>query len=130
MTEASTGASRAAWGYGLATITDDGTTLDTWYPSPQLGEAPADAAPQSVPAELGALEGSDPLRGVRQVVVRTVIDLDMPPVDVPDAYLRLHLLSHRLVAPHGCDLTGLFGVLLNVVWTNQGPCAVDDFERT
>ena len=63
-------------------------------------------------------------------MLRTEIDLDVPPADVPDAYLRLHLLSHRLVRPHGLDLTGLFGVLVNVVWTSYGPCAVDDFERT
>jgi 2,3,4,5-tetrahydropyridine-2,6-dicarboxylate N-succinyltransferase len=129
MTEPSTGSTRTAWGYGLATVTDHGTTLDTWYPFPQLGAAPPDAAPQSVPVELAALEDTDPQRGVRQVVLRTVVDLDRPPVDVPDAYLRLHLLSHRLLRPHGCDLTGLFGVLVNVVWTNHGPCAVDDFER-
>src|SRR5918912_1515832 len=130
MTEPSTGSSRTAWGYGLATTTDGGTTLDTWYPFPRLGAAPADATPQSVPVDLAALEDADPQRGVRQVVVRTVIDLDRPPTDVPDAYLRLHLLSHRLVRPHGCDLTGLFGVLVNVVWTSYGPCAVEDFERT
>ena len=52
------------------------------------------------------------------------------PVDAPDAYLRLHLLSHRLVRPHGLNLDGIFGVLPNVVWTNAGPCAVEDFERT
>src|SRR6187549_1322956 len=129
MTEASTGTSRTAWGYGLATVTDDGTTLDTWYPFPRLGTAPGDPAPQSVPVELAALENTDPQRGVRQVVVRTEIDLDRPPSGVPDAYLRLHLLSYRLLRPHGCDLTGLFGVLTNVVWTNHGPCAVQDFER-
>jgi 2,3,4,5-tetrahydropyridine-2,6-dicarboxylate N-succinyltransferase len=129
MTEPSTGSSRTAWGYGLATITEDGRHLDTWYPEPRLGEVPANASPQHVPAELSALEGADPLRGVRLVVVRTEIDLDLPPRDVPDAYLRLHLLSHRLVRPHGVDLDGLFGVLANVVWTNHGPCAVDDFER-
>jgi 2,3,4,5-tetrahydropyridine-2,6-dicarboxylate N-succinyltransferase len=135
MTDASTeatgtGVPRTGWGYGLATITDDGTTLDTWYPDPQLGTAPSGASPQSVPAELASLEGVDPQRGVRQVVVRTEIDLDSPPADTSDAFLRLHLLSHRLVRPHGLDLTGVFGVLANVVWTSYGPCAVDGFERT
>src|SRR5918911_967823 len=62
--------------------------------------------------------------------IRTVIDLDVPPSDPSDAYLRLHLLSHRLIRPHGCNLTGVFGVLANVVWTDRGPCAVEDFERT
>ncbi len=122
--------SRAAWGHGLATLTEDGRTLDTWYPHPQLGEPPAEAGPHAVPAELAALEGSDPQRGVRLTVVRTVVDLDAPPADASDAYLRLHLLSHRLVQPHGCNLTGVFGVLANVVWTDRGPCAVEDFERT
>src|SRR3954469_2083890 len=132
-TPAGTGADgtsgRAAWGYGLATTSDEGVTLDTWYPDPQLGEPPADATRHAVPAGLAALEGSDPDRGVRTSVVRTVVDLDARPAGVPDAYLRLHLLSHRLVAPHGVDLTGLFGVLVNVAWTNYGPCPVEGFER-
>ena len=67
---------------------------------------------------------------MRRDVVRTVIDLDHPPVDVPDAYLRLHLLSHRLVRPHEVNLDGIFGVLPNVVWTSAGPCAVEGFELT
>jgi 2,3,4,5-tetrahydropyridine-2-carboxylate N-succinyltransferase len=67
---------------------------------------------------------------VHTVVVRTEIDLDVPPADAADAYLRLHLLSHRLVPPHGQNLDGLFGVLANVVWTDRGPCAVDGFETT
>ena len=119
-----------AWGYGLATVTMDGVVLDTWYPAPSLGDAPRDSGPHAVPPDLASLETSDPHRQVRQTVVRTIVDLDQPPTDVPDAYLRLHLLSHRLVAPHGLNLDGLFGVLVNVVWTNHGPCAVDDFEQT
>jgi 2,3,4,5-tetrahydropyridine-2-carboxylate N-succinyltransferase len=123
-------AARTAWGLGLATVTDDGETLDTWYPHPGLGTAPWQAGPHRIPADLSALEGTDPRRGVKQTVVRTVIDLDAPPADPADAYLRLHLLSHRLVRPHGVNLTGIFGVLVNVVWTSQGPCAVDNFEAT
>jgi 2,3,4,5-tetrahydropyridine-2,6-dicarboxylate N-succinyltransferase len=122
--------SRQAWGYGLATITDAGEVLDTWYPHPHVGTAPDRPGPYGVPADLASLEQTDPHRRVRQSVVRTVIDLDVPPADVPDAYLRLHLLSHRLVHPHGVDLTGLFGVLPNVVWTNHGPCPVADFETS
>ena len=79
--------------------------------------APVDDAP--APAELAALAGKDDRRGVRLDVVRTEIDLDTAPQDVPDAYLRLHLLSHRLVRPHGLDVSGIFGVLTNVVWTNH-----------
>jgi len=119
-----------AWAYGLATVTEAGAVLDTWYPAPALGRAPADAGPHGIPVPLATLEGMDPNRRVRQQVVRTVIDLDAAPADVPDAYLRLHLLSHRLVRPHGLDLTGIFSVLGNVAWTNHGPCAVEDFEDT
>ncbi|MFN8075967.1 MAG: 2,3,4,5-tetrahydropyridine-2,6-dicarboxylate N-succinyltransferase [Kineosporiaceae bacterium] len=127
---AQAGAARTAWGYGLATVTDAGAVLDTWYPAPALGPSPADAGPHAVPAELASLATVDPARGVRQEVVRTEIDLDAAPVDVPDAYLRLHLLSARLAVPHSVNLTGLFGVLPNVVWTDAGPCAVEGFEET
>ncbi len=118
---------RSAWGFGLATTTDDGTVLDTWYPQPALGARPADAA---VPEELQALVGADELRRVRQVVVDVEVDLDAAPADPSDAYLRLHLLSHCLTPPNSINLDGLFGVLTNVVWTTQGPCAVEDFELT
>ncbi len=116
---------RAAWGWGLATTTDDGTTLDVWYPAPALGPATDGAAP----ADLVAGERTSTGRRVRTHVVRTVIDLDAPPADTADAYLRLHLLSHRLVAPHGLDVTGIFAVLPTVVWTSHGPCAVEGFEE-
>jgi 2,3,4,5-tetrahydropyridine-2,6-dicarboxylate N-succinyltransferase len=117
-------AARPAFGHGLASIGPDGTVLDTYYPAPSLG------APAGEPAaELAALAGTDEARGVRTELVRTVIDLDAPPADAADVYLRLHLLSHRLVRPREVDLTGLFGLLANVVWTNHGPCPVDGFER-
>jgi 2,3,4,5-tetrahydropyridine-2,6-dicarboxylate N-succinyltransferase len=122
--------SRSGWAYGLATVTGSGAVLDTWFPAPALGDPGPDAGPHAVPADLAALEVTDPHRRVRQSVVRTVIDLDVPPADVSDAYLRLHLLSHRLVAPHGLNLTAIFRVLPNVVWTNHGPCPVEDFEST
>ncbi|QAY70329.1 2,3,4,5-tetrahydropyridine-2,6-dicarboxylate N-succinyltransferase [Xylanimonas protaetiae] len=124
---------RAAWGHGLATVTlpeilgtDAAATLDTWYPAPALGE-PAEGA---APASLAALVGRDEARGVETVLVRTVVDLDAPIADTADAYLRLHLLSHRLVAPNTVNLDGIFGALANVVWTDAGPCAVDGFEET
>lgn len=121
---------RSAWGLGLATTTPDGQVLDVWYPSPQLGPAPENAGPYDVPADLAALAQTDPARDVQRRVVRTVIDLDAAPADPEDAYLRLHLLSHRLVRPHGLSLEGMFGVLSTVVWTSVGPCAVDGFEAT
>ncbi len=128
-------ASRTAWGYGLATTTNatidgDGTVLDTWYPDPALGAAPPTASPDHAMTALTGTRGSAGDRGVRNEVVLTEIDLDKPPASVPDAYLRLHLLSHRLIKPHGCNLDGIFAILPNVVWTNLGPCAVEDFERT
>jgi 2,3,4,5-tetrahydropyridine-2-carboxylate N-succinyltransferase len=119
-----TSTTRSAWGVGLATLTDDGQVLDTWYPAPVLG------GPSSAPEGLEKLAGHDEARRVRREVVERSIDLDAAPADACDAYLRLHLLSHRLIAPHGCDLTGLFGLLTNVVWTTAGPCAVEGFEAT
>jgi len=118
---------RTAWGHGLATVTDDGTTLDVWYPAPALGTPPDDATPS---AELVAGTGTDSARRVRIELVTTVVALDTPPTGTADAYLRLHLLSHRLVAPNTIDLDGLFAVLPTVVWTSAGPCAPDDFEAT
>ena len=117
---------RMAYGFGLATTAEDGTILDTWYPEPMLGEAPV---AESAPADLLACERTDALRGVHLGVVLTGIDCDAPPSNVPDAYLRLHLLSHRLVLPHGINLAGIFGVLPNVAWTSQGPCAIGSIER-
>ncbi|RZI82378.1 MAG: 2,3,4,5-tetrahydropyridine-2,6-dicarboxylate N-succinyltransferase, partial [Microbacterium sp.] len=125
MSAASSESATHAWGFGLATVAEDGTTLDTWYPEPALGEAPADAA---APAYLTALVGKDEVRRVGTEVVLRSVALDAAPVDASDVYLRLHLLSHRLVAPHGLSLDGQFGLLANVVWTSRGPCAVTGFE--
>ncbi|MCU1430989.1 MAG: dapD [Actinotalea sp.] len=121
---------RTAWGHGLATVADDGTTLDVWYPRPALGPLVHDDAAGGLLSRLELLAGEDPVRRVRTVVVTTQVDLDEPPTDTADAYLRLHLLSHRLVLPHGQNLDGIFAVLPNVVWTDRGPCAVDGFEET
>ncbi|NMD56486.1 MULTISPECIES: 2,3,4,5-tetrahydropyridine-2,6-dicarboxylate N-succinyltransferase [Tsukamurella] len=124
---------RGAKAYGLATITDDGTVLDTWFPAPELtdggGTVGSVREPAGAPAELTALAGTDADRKVRTVVVETTIaDLADAPVDAHDVYLRLHLLSHRLVQPHGLSLEGQFGLLANVVWTNFGPCSPTGFE--
>ena len=113
-----------ASGHGIATIAK-GVTLDVWFPSPAMSKLPA-----SVPAELSALVGTDDVRGVSRDVVSVEIDISKAPADAADAYLRLHLLSHRLVKPHGLALDGIFGILSNVVWTSVGPCAVEDFEIT
>jgi 2,3,4,5-tetrahydropyridine-2-carboxylate N-succinyltransferase len=118
----------------LATITEDGTVLDTWFPDPELGAyGPSGSTRLSVaevPDDLAAVAGVDTARGVETIVVRTVIeDLADKPLDTYDAYLRLHLLSHRLVEPRGLNLDGIFGVLTNVVWTNFGPCQIEGFEN-
>ncbi|ANH38587.1 2,3,4,5-tetrahydropyridine-2,6-dicarboxylate N-succinyltransferase [Nocardioides dokdonensis FR1436] len=118
-----------AWGHALATVTHDGTVLDAWFPQPRLGTRPD--SDESAPAELTNLEGSDHARGVRrEVLLVEIADLQQPPVDTADVWLRLHLLSHRLVRPHGVSMDGVFGKLTNVVWTSSGPCAVEDFELT
>jgi 2,3,4,5-tetrahydropyridine-2-carboxylate N-succinyltransferase len=113
-----------ASGHGIATISN-GTTLDVWFPSPSLS-----ALSGSAPAELTALAGTDSARAVTREVISIEIDTTKSPANAADAYLRLHLLSHRLVKPHGVALDGIFGLLSNVVWTSVGPCAVDGFEMT
>ena len=132
-----------AWGAGLATISDAGArVLDTYFPSPRLGAPPPGAGPGTAEIEahaaanlqahaLAEAAGHDELRHVRVVTVLTVIpDLAAPPADAHDAYLRLHLLSHRLVAPRALNMDGIFGVLANVVWTSAGPCDLEEFEAT
>src|SRR5688572_25387978 len=94
---------RKAWGVGLATVHEGGAVLDAWFPTPALGARPADA---TAPAELEALVGDDEVRAVRREVVTVEVDLDAAPVDPADAYLRLHLLSHRLVEPNTINLDG------------------------
>lgn len=118
----------SAWGYGLATVTTDGAVLDVWFPHPLLGQRPAE---DEAPRDLVDLTGSDHARRVRREIrLVEIADLDAPPADTADVWLRLHLLSHRLVKPHGLNLDGVFGLLTNVVWTSHGPCAVEDFETT
>ena len=115
-----------AWGWGLASVHASGQVLDTWYPEPQLGTPPEDSCP---PPKLRAHRFHDETRHVSTEVVKTVIELDAPPADTADAYLRLHLLSHRLRKPRSINLDGIFGALPNVVWTTAGPCQADSFEQ-
>src|SRR5690606_29062127 len=56
-------------------------------------------------------------------LVATLLAEDSAPTSTPEAYLKLHLLSHRLVRPHAVNLSGIFALLPNVAWTSQG--AVD-----
>ena len=116
--------SSLAHGHGIATVAGS-TVLDVWFPSPALG-----ALTGAPDATMTSMVGSDEARGVTRELVSLEIDLTVAPKDARDAYLRLHLLSHRLVKPHGQSLEGIFGLLTNVVWTSAGPCAVDGFEAT
>ncbi len=124
--EHSTASATHAWGHGLQTVAADGTVLDTWYPAPALGELPAGAV---APEELHAHAVPDARRGVTVEVTTVGIELAAPPASTPDAYLRLHLLSHLLVAPNGLNLDGVFAHLPIAVFTNAGPVHPDDFDR-
>jgi 2,3,4,5-tetrahydropyridine-2-carboxylate N-succinyltransferase len=118
---------RGAHGVGLATRTADGTILDVWFPAPVLvldGELPG-GQPDLAPAQR-----QDAIRGVDVVAVTsTITDLDQPATDTADVYLRLHLLSYRLVLPRSINLDGIFGMLPNNVWTSLGPVPVDTVEQ-
>lgn len=114
--------SRRAWGDGLATLRQ-GRELDVFFPQPNLGEAPEGTA---VDPALAEMQRTDTRRGVVVEAVRVVIDIDAPVADAPDAYLRLHLLSHRLVRPNEVNLDGIFAALPNVGWTSLGPVHPDD----
>jgi 2,3,4,5-tetrahydropyridine-2-carboxylate N-succinyltransferase len=110
-------------------VAGDGTVLDVWYPTPQLGEAPKNDSLWVVPKELDALVGDDPRRRVSIQWVRTEIDLTQPVASTADAYLRLHLLSHLLVKPNTINLEQLIPNLAIVAFTNAGPIALDDLEE-
>jgi 2,3,4,5-tetrahydropyridine-2-carboxylate N-succinyltransferase len=116
-----------AWGHALVTLDEDGAVLDAWFPAPALGSPDGSDAP----AELTALAGPDDVRRVtREVRLVQIADLQAAPSSTADAWLRLHLLSHRIVRPRTISVDGIFGQLTNVVWTSAGPCAVAGFEQT
>lgn len=126
--------SQGARAVGIANIAMNGTVLDTWFPSPELLPIDATSGTHRVSAhELSPkflkLIGADHDRLVELVPVRTVIaDLDAPPIDAHDVFLRLHLLSHRMVEPLTINMAGALELLQPVVWTNKGPCLADNFE--
>ena len=113
---------RKGFGSGVATIAANGDLLDCWFIQVSLE--------QFTPLERSSLLTPDPLRSVTKEQVDLEIDLDAPPATAADAYLRLHLLSHRLAKPHGLNLEGVFGLLTNVVWSSAGPCSLINFEST
>ncbi|MGX0630130.1 2,3,4,5-tetrahydropyridine-2,6-dicarboxylate N-succinyltransferase [Corynebacterium afermentans] len=126
--------SQGARAVGIANIAMNGTVLDTWFPSPELLPIDGTSGTHRVSAhELSPkflkLIGADHDRLVELVPVRTVIaDLDAPPIDAHDVFLRLHLLSHRMVEPLSINMAGALELLQPVVWTNKGPCLADNFE--
>ncbi|RWM41730.1 2,3,4,5-tetrahydropyridine-2,6-dicarboxylate N-succinyltransferase [Mesorhizobium sp.] len=129
----------SAEGYGLATVAANGMVLDTWFPKPRLGKPSGPSESVVLTAEqanaafglrAAACFLADPRRAVSVIPVKTVIeDLTQPPRDPHDVYLRLHLLSHRLIRPHGANLDGMFGILGNVAWTSFGPCLPEQLEE-
>ncbi|MDA3015472.1 MAG: 2,3,4,5-tetrahydropyridine-2,6-dicarboxylate N-succinyltransferase [Actinomycetota bacterium] len=112
---------RMAWGAGWTTVAADGTVLDAWFCWLGWGEGGEDELAGERPRQ-------DEIRGVTVEPVRITVDVDEPPASVADAYLRLHLLSHRLAAPRSMNLDGLFGALTNVAWTSLGPVAIADLD--
>jgi 2,3,4,5-tetrahydropyridine-2-carboxylate N-succinyltransferase len=111
-----------AYGAGVATYDDSDRVLDAWFPSPTMG-APTGNVALDLPT------GRDELRGVQTKLVTVAIEsLAKPPSDSLDVWLRLHLLSHRLIRPHEADLDGIFGLLTNVAWTSLGPVAAESVE--
>ena len=113
------------YGFGVATQTQSGQILECSFYSLGLGDAPTNKSDNN----FTALLGEDLVRKVKKVPVEVVITLEEKPKDAADVYLRLHLLSHRLVAPHTINLDGIFGLLANVVWTSAGACEVEGFEK-
>ena len=122
---------RMAWGAGLTTEAADGTTLDVWYRWFGWGEFGDDEMVEAHPdldVQLGMREQHDDLRNVVVRPIRITVNVDEAPASAADAYLRLHLLSARLAAPHSLNMDGIFGALNNAVWTNLGPVAVPELD--
>lgn len=136
------------FGLGIATHSDAGEMLEVFYPQPlsnvsgDLAEVVKDLSGELNAGDLNALEtafakvGADAQAAIarqlkdsnRTVVATTLID-NAAPTTVADAYLKLHMLSHRLVRPHGTTLDGLFALLPNVAWTDQGAVCLSELPQ-
>ncbi len=114
-----------AYGVGVATQTESGQTLDCHFHSIGLGSKPANKQGETISLQ----QDSDLIRKVKKIPVDIGIELSVAPKDVVDVYLRLHLLSHRLVKPHGINLDNIFTILPNVVWTSVGACEINTFDQ-
>lgn len=128
------------FGLGIVSVNAQGETLDTYYPAP-IANVNGDEASalREVSGRLDARQlrelsktlsglGNHALAAVAvrlaetsQPVVATPLPGNASPTSVEEAYLKLHLISHRLVRPHETDLSDLFGLLPNVAWTELGP---------
>ena len=142
-----------SFAFGIGTQNTQGDWLEIYYPVPLLhpdaglveavskaldvptGNSAVSFLPEHCAALAAALRaaGHDAqaelaatLSASQRPLIATFIESDLPPQNVPEAYLKLHLLSHRLVKPHGLDLTGIFGLLRNVAWTNEGPIDIEE----
>lgn len=136
--------------FGAGTQDQHGNWLEVFYPHPLLNPAPALAAAVSgilehkdvnssytlepaqvrklseVCHDLDAQQAAllDHLAGSKRPLVATLLSADSKPESVPEVYLKLQLISHRLTRPHTLNLDGMFGVLPNVAWTSRGPIAI------
>ncbi|MFM8651933.1 MAG: 2,3,4,5-tetrahydropyridine-2,6-dicarboxylate N-succinyltransferase, partial [Acidimicrobiaceae bacterium] len=106
---------KLAWGVGVATVSPNDAGLDVFFRKLGWGEVAPDEFLSSLPEA-----HTDPRRGVGIVPVNVSIDTGAAPRDATDAYLRLHLMSHRLALPNSMNLDGIFGLLANVAWTSLG----------
>ena len=119
-----------ATGEGYATVSRNGVVLDAWYPEARLVAAGGRAATtRFYPSDREGYARTDEVRRVEIVPIRTdIASLQDAPVDVHDAYLRLHLLSLRRVRPNTINLDNIFQLIPTVAWTTMGPCALDDLD--
>ena len=113
-----------AYGVGVATVAANGEVLDAWFLDLGVGSAPEEKP------NLSGLLNADSIRNITRIPVHLSIDTDVAPTSAADAYLRLHLLSHRFMKPHSLNLDGIFGLLTNVAWTSAGPCSLENFAET
>jgi 2,3,4,5-tetrahydropyridine-2-carboxylate N-succinyltransferase len=142
------------FGIGIGTKNARGEWLEVYYPAPLINldtdlsklilsvfsDQSHDIEPSSeqLAILISALETNNfkvlanvigTLQTTDNCIVAVVQDKNLPPRTVPQGYLKLHLLSHRLVKPHQTDISGIFGVLKNIAWTNVGAIDVDELSE-
>ncbi len=137
-----------AFGLGIPTMNSDGEVLEVFYPRPvgmitgeivkvlnEVNGTPDDKQLRELSKSLNKIgEGSqadlvDQLLTASSNVIATLLIDNQPPTSVSEAYLKLHLLSHRIVKPHETDLSGIFGLLPNVAWTNAGAIDINELPK-